>query len=151
MAWCKSSTRLPKDLVFLAQSDTTVGFGSQSRLRLDLIKSRSSGKHYITAITSLALAPRVPQKYKNLVRRSKKITFVVNGRSFRLTHLTPTSAYLRGFAWYYTTSANRSTESFDREFCFANADLIVEDSRGLKESRSSSIIKLGTRRLKKLR
>jgi tRNA A37 threonylcarbamoyladenosine synthetase subunit TsaC/SUA5/YrdC len=67
-----------ENLVFLTQTDTTIGFVSQNADRLSEIKQRPPHKHYIKAVDSLDTLKtfaRVPQIHKNRVRRAKKNNF----------------------------------------------------------------------------
>ena len=77
-----------RDLVFLTQTDTTIGFISQNAEKLTQIKQRPPHKHYIKALPSLKTLKsfaRIPNSHKNRVRRSKKTTFIMpNGDSYRV-------------------------------------------------------------------
>jgi len=88
---------------------------------------------------------------KNLVRRSKKTTFIVKNKAFRIASPHLDSQILRNIAWGYSTSANESGKHFDRTFCEAKADIIIEDAKGLFESSSSALIKINNTKKKRLR
>ena len=141
--------------VYLAQTDTTVGFLSQDTKRLAHIKGRPASKPFLIAVASLRLLQkfaRVPKTYKNRVRRSKRTTFVYpNNQAVRIVQDTRHKRFLQKFGWMYSTSANRSGKHFDRDFAYHVADIIVEDSRGFFEGEPSSLIKLGRKRAKRLR
>jgi len=148
MVRCKSNTRLSSLTlpVILTQTDTTVGFLSQNANKLYEIKSRDKTKPFIKVYkdfkTFLNSGNRVPNSKKNLVRRSKKTTFIVKNRAFRVAKIDLDSQVLRDIKWNYSTSANKSKESFNREFCEEKADIIVEDKNFLHECSSSSLIKI---------
>jgi hypothetical protein len=95
---------------------------------------------------------RVPKKYKKLVRHSKKTTFVYpNKRAIRVVKSDRHFKFLRKFDYLYSSSANITKKRFDIEFATKRADIVVEDSRGLLESSSSQLLKLGRNTLKKIR
>jgi len=157
MVRCKSTTRLfsIKKFIILTQTDTTVGLLSQDDKQLYSIKSRDTKKPFIKVLcnfkTLTNLNYRIPQDKKNLVRRAKKTTFVVKNKAFRVTAHKLNSQILRNLPWSYSTSANLSGKHFDRVFCEDKADIIIENSYGLKENSSSKLLKLGHKKIRKLR
>ena len=132
-----------KNLVFLTQTDTTIGFVSQNAEKLTQIKQRPPHKHYIKALPSLKTLKsftRVPNSHKNRVRRSKKTTFIMpNGHSYRVVQDTHHLLLLNRLGWAYTTSANLSSEAYDESFAKENADVIITP---LKQNRSASKISI---------
>lgn len=142
-----------KDKVFLTQTDTTIGFVSQNADKLTQIKQRPPHKHYITAVNSLEtlkVFTRVPQKYKNRVRRARKTTFVMpNGHSFRLIKDKHHLLLLDRLKWAYTTSANLSNEAYDESFAREMTDVIIEPIKETKQA--SRIYRLGKYALKRIR
>ena len=142
-----------KDKVFLTQTDTTIGFVSQNRKKLDEIKNRPTNKHYIKAVNSLKtlkLFTRVPKAHKNRVRRSKKTTFIMpNSHSYRLIRDKHHLLLIERLKWAYTTSANISGESYDVKFAKEQADVIIEPLNVSKKA--STIYKLGKKNIKKVR
>jgi len=142
-----------KACVFLAQTDTTVGFISQNADKITVIKQRPSYKHYITAVNSfhtLKTLARVPQQHKNRVRRSTKTTFVMpNKESYRVIFDVQHLLLLDRLKWVFTSSANLSNEAYDETFAKNMADVIIEPLLGSKEA--SRIYKLGTNTLKRIR
>lgn len=143
-----------KNMVFLAQTDTTVGFLSHNEIKLNKIKKRDDNKPCIECLTSLHVRNmRIPEKYKNYARRAQKITFILkNGYSFRVVKDTAHKNFLNKFGGFmYSTSANKTDDSFDLLFCLKTANIIVEDDRGLVENQASKIIKLGRKRARKIR
>ena len=141
--------------VILTQTDTTVGFLSQDAARLYEIKSRKKSKPFIKVYsnfeTLLACGNRVPSNQKNRIRRSKKTTFIVKDRAFRVAKSLLNSTILQNSTWHFSTSANESNKEFDREFCENKADIIIEDKNALRESVSSSLIKMNNVKRKKIR
>jgi tRNA A37 threonylcarbamoyladenosine synthetase subunit TsaC/SUA5/YrdC len=147
-----SSIEMP---VLLTQTDTTVGFLSQNAQKLYEIKSRPQTKPFIKVYKDFKSfkqdGNRVATGRKNLVRRSKKTTFIINNFSFRVANITLDSQILRDTPWFYSTSANKSAESFNRDFCESKADIIIEDWHSLSEKDASSLIKINSKKRRKLR
>jgi tRNA A37 threonylcarbamoyladenosine synthetase subunit TsaC/SUA5/YrdC len=142
-----------KNLVFLTQTDTTIGFVSQNADRLSDIKQRPPHKHYIKAVNSLhtlEIFTRVPKIHKNRVRKSHKTTFIMpNGHSYRVIQDKHHLLLLDRLGWAYTSSANLSNESYDEHFAHTMADVIIGP---LKEiTQASHIYKLGTHTIKRIR
>ncbi len=152
MVKCKSNPRLSS--VVLTQTDTTVGFLSQDANALYEIKERSSKKQFIKVYRDFKIFSstcRVPNNQKNIIRRSKKTTFIVKNKAFRVAQSSLNSEVLRASTCSYSTSANKSNESFNRDFCEDKADIIIEDKNSLSESSSSTLIKLNNLKRRKLR
>jgi tRNA A37 threonylcarbamoyladenosine synthetase subunit TsaC/SUA5/YrdC len=141
--------------VILAQTDTTVGFLSHDAQKLYSIKSRPQTKPFIKVYKDfrsfLSDGKRVVRNRRNMVRRSKKTTFIINNFSFRVAKSELNSRILRDSSWFYSTSANRSGEKFSRDFCESKADIIVEDKGALFENSSSVIIKINSKKQRRLR
>ena len=140
------------NLVFLTHTDTTIGFVSQNKDKLDDIKRRPRDKKYIKAVNSLSTlkkSTRVPTKYKNRVRRANKTTFIINQNSYRVikdkTHL----VLLNRLKWAYTTSANLSGDKYNEAFAKAKADVIISSFK--QNSVASSIYKIGRDKIQKIR
>ena len=142
-----------KDLVFLTQTDTTIGFISQNAEKLTQIKQRPPYKHYIKALPSLKALisfTRVPDIHKNRVRRAKKTTFIMqNGLSYRVVKDKHHLLLLRRLGWAYTTSANLSNEAYDEDFARESTDIVITPLK--HKSSASNIYKLGKTTLKRIR
>jgi len=142
-----------KKLVFLTQTDTTIGFISQDADRLTQIKQRPPHKHYIKAVNSLQTLKtftRVPSSHKNRVRRAIKTTFILpNGYSYRVVKNRHHLLLLNRLKWAYTTSANLSNQPYDEDFAKKAADVIVAPLNETKQA--SQIYKLGNYALKRIR
>ena len=141
--------------VILTQTDTTVGFLSQDSQKLFEIKAREQNKQFLKVYGTfkdfLLDSNRVPNSQKKRIRRAKKTTFIVKNRAFRISPTNLHSQVLRNYRWQYSTSANESTKSFEREFCESKADIIIENSEGLSEKQSSSLLKVNASKIRKLR
>ena len=143
-----------KGEILLVQTDTTVGFLSQNKQRLDDVKKRESSKPYLINFFDFKTFKkymRVPKIRKKEVRRAKKTTFVVKNQAFRVAKPKPSSAFLREIGWCYSTSANLSFHTFDREFAYSGADVIIENQDGLFEKKASAIYKINSKRKIRLR
>jgi len=142
-----------KKLVFLTQTDTTVGFVSQDAQKLTDIKQRPTHKYYIKAVNSLQTLKtftRVPSKHKNRVRRSHKTTFILpNTHSYRVIKNSHHLLLINRLQWAYTTSANLSYQDYDETFAKKYADVIIEPLKENKEA--SRIFKLGKSTIKRIR
>ena len=141
--------------VYLAQTDTTVGFLSQDAKRLAHIKGRPASKPFLIAVASLRLLQkfaRVPKTYKNRVRRSKRTTFIYpNNQAVRIVQDTRHKRFLQKFGWMYSTSANKSGKHFDQTWARNQADIVVYEPCGFFEGEPSRLVKLGKKKLRRLR
>ncbi|MEA3374216.1 MAG: hypothetical protein U9Q62_11085 [Campylobacterota bacterium] len=141
--------------VLLAQTDTTVGFLSKNSDALIRVKERPSHKQFLKVYaqwkTFKADGGRIPKAQRSYLRRAEKTTFIIKGNAYRVVNSGEHHNLLRPYGWLYSTSANQSGKEYERSFCEASADIIVEDFRGFKESLPSSIELLGKRKRRKLR
>ncbi|MCT7596377.1 Sua5 YciO YrdC YwlC family protein [Aliarcobacter butzleri] len=143
-------------LVYLVQTDTTVGFSSSNDEKLSAIKKRPNSKKILNTVDSfitLNRNARVPKNFRKLVRNSKKTTFIYpNLNSFRVVSKdSKFYDFISKFFVLYSTSANETTKNFEINYASKNADVIVENADGFYETTASSIIKLSKKRFKKLR
>lgn len=139
----------------LTQTDTTVGFLSQNAEKLYEIKSRETHKPFIKVYSNfqifVACGNRVPNNFKSTIRRSKKTTFIVKNKAFRVAKSMLDSNIMKNSTWHFSTSANEAGKNFDREFCEHKADIIIENKERLTEQSSSSLYKLNNIKRKKIR
>ena len=147
---------MDSSLVYLVQTDTTVGFSSLNDEKLSLIKQRPTSKkilHTVDSFKTLNQNARVPKKFRKIVRNSKKTTYIYpNLKSFRLVNQNSKFYdFIHKFGILYSTSANKTTESFNKDFAISNADILVEDQRDFFETKASRILKISKKRLKILR
>jgi tRNA A37 threonylcarbamoyladenosine synthetase subunit TsaC/SUA5/YrdC len=141
--------------IYLTQTDTTVGFLSQDKEKLNKIKNRPANKPVLREVDSLETLKsftRVPNKFGKFVRRARKITFIYpNGESFRVVKDKRHLEFLKKFKWMYSTSANQHKKRFDINWAYEKADIIVESKEGLFEGEASKIYKLSKNKIKKIR
>lgn len=141
--------------VLLAQTDTTVGFLSQDADALTRIKQRPPDKPYLKVFADWRIfsenGGRVPRSHRRFLRRAKKTTFILKNQAYRIVNSGEHHQLLKTYRWFYSTSANQSGHAFERSFCEANADIIVQDYRGFYESRPSTILRLGRQKRRRLR
>jgi len=140
-------------LLFLTDTDTTVGFLSKDPQRLDRAKKRPASKHYITALPSLkelTARTRIPRKFRSRIRRSRRESYIFpSGRSYRIVRDARHLLLLRRLKWAYTSSANLSETPFDEAYAREAADVTVEP---LGPPRAPSrIYRLGRRKMRRLR
>lgn len=140
--------------IILTQTDTTVGFLSQDASLLIHAKRRDEGKPFLKVFASLKVLQehtRIPLKHRIWLRHASKTTFVVHNQALRYVRQEPHASLILKYGWLYSTSANESGQHFDRTYCEAQSDLIIEDSRGLSECAPSKIFKLTSTKFKRLR
>ncbi|MBE0495128.1 MAG: Sua5 YciO YrdC YwlC family protein [Campylobacterales bacterium] len=141
--------------VYLVQTDTTVGFLSQDKAKLNAIKGRDPTQPCLKSVATckdLQAHARVPNSFKKWVRYAKKTTFLFpNGEALRRVDAPEHAAFLRPFGWMYSTSANPTGKGFDVAFAKAQADVVVEDARGFFEAPPSRLIQLGRNRARRKR
>lgn len=147
-----------KNSLFLAQSDTTVGFLSRDNKKLAKAKNRESNKKFLQVTYSfkrLKSKVRVPKRFSRFIRYSKKSTFIYsNGEAFRVIFSSKFDYHielLKKLDFCYSSSANLSGESFEREFALKTCDIIVFDREEFSEKTSSKIYKIYKKKLKRLR
>ncbi len=143
-------------MIFLAQSDTTIGFLGRDALALNALKGRERGQKILIELASLELLKqrvRVPGRFKNRVRRARRCTFIYpkNQQAFRVVQDARHLRFLRHFGWLYSTSANLTGQDFNLQWARGVSDVIIQDARGLKSASASEIYFLGSKRLKKIR
>ncbi|MCX2682627.1 Sua5 YciO YrdC YwlC family protein [Campylobacter sp. MIT 21-1685] len=143
--------------IYLAQTDTTAGFLSKNKELLNRIKNRALNKPCIITIARLCELQNfthIPNKYKNLVRKAKKTSFIYpNGKTLRVVHEGKHRQFLLENGWFYSSSANAHGKKFDEAW----AKKIIDKNKGIIldeeffEGRSSVIYKLSRLRRRKIR
>jgi tRNA A37 threonylcarbamoyladenosine synthetase subunit TsaC/SUA5/YrdC len=134
-------------LVYLVQTDTTVGFSSSNDEKLSLVKQRPTSQKILQTVDSfrtLNQNTRIPKKYRRMVRKSNKTTFIYpNGLSFRVV---PKESnfydFIHKFNILYSTSANKTGQKFEKNFAFSNSDILVFTKNNFFETSASKIIKI---------
>ena len=147
---------MDSSLVYLIQTDTTVGFSSLNDEKLSTIKQRPTSKkilHTVDYFKTLNENTRVPKNFRKKVRNSKKTTFIYpNTKSFRVVHRNSNFYdFIYKFNILYSTSANKTGEKFDKDFAIIGANIVVEDKKGFFETKASTIIKLSKKTMKIVR
>ncbi|GAA6911965.1 hypothetical protein AOH259_13160 [Helicobacter pylori] len=132
-------------LVYLVQSDTTIGLLSKDSEKLNALKGRPKNQSVLiesTDFTTLKSLVRTPNAFKNLIRRSLKTTFIYpNSKAVRVVRGRH-GDFLKRFKTLYSTSANLTQYAYDEEIASKLADAVVSDERGLFESSSSKMFRL---------
>jgi len=143
---------LKSDLIYLVQTNTTIGFLSQNLEKLNKIKNRPPNKKFLKVVSEYSLLPRTPKKHRKRVRRTpNNNTYVIKNEAYRVITEPHHKEFLKKFKWMYSSSANESGKNFDKEFAIKNADVLVMDKRGYFESEPSKIFKINKHKIKKLR
>lgn len=143
-------------MLYLAQSDTTVGFLSRDARCINLAKGRDEFQEVLQTVASfkvLKTLSRIPKKHRNFVRRSSKSTFILaNKKAARV--VSKSSAHHRlvhSFGAIYSSSANMTKKAFNKEEAFHKSDIIVKDSRGFFEDEASKLYKLSNSKIQRIR
>ena len=145
-----------KDLIYLVQTDTTVGFSSSNDEKLSSIKQRPNSQKILQTLDSfhtLKDKTRVPKNFRKKIRNSKKTTFIyTNKNSYRVISKDDDFFdFIKRFNNLYSTSANLTKNSFDIDFAFKNSDIIVYTKEDFCEKSSSDIFMLSKNKMKKIR
>ncbi len=143
-------------LVYLVQTDTTVGFSSSNDEKLSSIKQRIKSKKILQTLDSFLTLQnniRVPKKFRKKVRNLKKTTCIYPSlQSFRVIDQESNyHIFIKKFNALYSTSANLSGNNFDFDFANSNSDIIVFSKDKFKETSSSSIYKINKKKIIKIR
>ncbi len=132
--------------IYLIQTDTTVGFLSKDYQNLNIIKERNINQDCLMVVSSLRELKelvRVPNSFKKAIRYSSKTTYIYNNKkAIRVVNKPIHKNFLKLFGFFYSTSANKTKNSFNFEFAYNKSDIIVFDSRGFFEDSPSKIYKL---------
>jgi tRNA A37 threonylcarbamoyladenosine synthetase subunit TsaC/SUA5/YrdC len=142
-------------LVYLTQTDTTIGFLSSDDKKLSMIKKRDLNKKTLQVVDSfhtLQKKIRVPKKFRKIVRNSKKTTFIYPTKeAFRVVGSDfKHHSFLKKFNTLYSTSANITQNNFDKEFAIQSANTIVYNGE-FKEATPSFIYKLSKSKKSQIR
>ncbi|EGH5967736.1 Sua5 YciO YrdC YwlC family protein [Campylobacter coli] len=140
-------------MIYLAQTDTTAGFLSKNLEEINALKGRAKDQPCL--ITSakfdeLKKIVRVPNQFKNWVRRAKKTTFIYpNNQAVRIVKDCKYAQFLEKMGCFYSSSANKHGQKFDELWARSVADVVVDEI--FVENTPSKIIKLHRKKLKKIR
>ncbi|ASM39524.1 Sua5/YciO/YrdC/YwlC family protein [Campylobacter sp. RM12327] len=140
-------------MIYLAQTDTTAGFLSKNLKELNKIKNRNKNQPCLITVSKLKelnKLTRIPDKFKNLVRKAKKTTFLYpNKKAIRVVKNSPHSKFLDEHGWMYSTSANLHGEKFDLNYAKSVCDIVVDNE--FFEDLPSKIYKISNTNIKKIR
>jgi len=147
---------LNPSLVYLTQTDTTVGFLSQADKKLSRAKQRDSKQKTLQVVDTLRTLKqfiRVPNLHKKTIRNAKNSTFIYpNQNAFRVVHHNSKHQnFLQKFNLMYSTSANKTKNSFNLEYALNNSDIIVYTKENFQEKKASSIYKISKNKKIKIR
>lgn len=147
---------MDKNKVYLAQSDTTIGFLCGNCEKLSQIKKRDKWQKILRVVDSfcnLKKYSRTPNKYKKFVRKSKLTTFIYpNKESFRVVSSSlEHHDFVAKFNCIYSTSANETKKTFSFDYAYDKSDIVVFNKDDFFESKSSSILKVSKTKMQKIR
>ena len=141
-----------KNLIYLVQTNTTVGFLSQNLDKLNNIKKRPPNKKFLKVVDSFSLLPRVPKKYRKRIRyTTNKNTYIIKKEAYRVIRENNHQEFLKKFSWNYSSSANESGKNFEEKFAFENSDVILYNKKGFFEKEPSKIFKISKNKIRRLR
>jgi len=142
-------------VVYLIQSDTTVGFAAAEPEVLNRLKGRPEHQPVLQTLASLKelyVQTRIPKFARKTVRNAVKSTFIYqDGEARRVVSGGEYGFFLERFGTHYSTSANPSGGRFDPVWAEAAADVVVTTPEGFGEHAASSIYRLTRRSLTQLR
>ncbi|WP_459895319.1 Sua5 YciO YrdC YwlC family protein [Campylobacter concisus] len=140
-------------MIFLAQTDTTAGFLSKDYKEINRAKIRDINKPCLITTAKFSVLnelTRVPRKYKNFIRRSRKTTFLYpNLKAIRVVKECEHEKFLAKFDWLYSSSANKNGQNFNVTWARSVADEVVDDY--FFEDAPSKIYKISQTKIKRLR
>lgn len=147
---------MDKSLVYLAQTDTTVGFLSSDDKKLAAIKQRNPNQKILQVVDSfktLKQFTRIPKRYRKTVRNSKKTTFIYpNKKGYRVVDKDDFHQnFLKKVNCLYSTSANLTKNRFNDKFAIDKSDIIIYSSNSFDEKNASSIYLLSQSKILKMR
>jgi tRNA A37 threonylcarbamoyladenosine synthetase subunit TsaC/SUA5/YrdC len=133
-----------------------VGFLSHDFKKLNSIKNRPFHKEVLSVVDSfgtLKKHTRIPNKYKNRIRRATLTTFIYpNKKSFRLVDKnSPHYNFVKKHNIIYSTSANIHNQTFNKDFAILQSDIIIYQKDDFQENNSSHIFKLSNHKISKIR
>ncbi len=143
------------NIIYLTQTDTTVGFLSTSPQKLAEAKNRDVNQPFLLCMDSFKKQKqltRTPKKFRSLVRRSKKTTFLYpNKKAIRVVKDEAHNQLLKKFDFLYSTSANENKKSFSYSYATEKAAIMIETEKSFFETSPSPILKLGKIKISSLR
>jgi len=147
---------LNSSLIYLTQTDTTVGFLSSNDKKLSGAKQRDNKQKILQVVSnykSLNNLVRVPKKHKKFIRRAKTTTIIYpNKLAFRVVNNNSSHQnFLKKFNVMYSTSANKTKNTFNENYAINNSDIIVYTKENFIEKKASSIYKINKLKIKKIR
>ena len=143
------------DIIFLAQTDTTVGFLSTNPTLLAKAKKRDPKQPFLRCVDTFVKQKklvRTPKKFRSLVRRSQKTTFLYpNQHAIRVVKDERHNQLLKKFDFLYSTSANAHQKDFSLSFAIEQADIMIEEPEGYHQVPPSPLLKLTKNKIFSLR
>jgi len=150
------SIELNPDLIYLTQTDTTVGFLSSNDKKLSGAKQRDPNQKTLQVLSNyktLTNLVRVPTKHKKFIRRAKNSTIIYpNSLAFRVVEQNSQHQnFLKKFTQMYSTSANKTKNNYNANYAMNNSDVVVYSKEEFREKKASNIYKVNKLKIKKIR
>ena len=147
---------MDKNLVYLVQTDTTVGFVSADKKRLNIIKKRSLEKEILQVVKNFKVLQqhtRVPSRYKKFIRNLKNTTIIYpDGMAYRVVDKNSKHyEFIKKFDILYSTSANKTGKDFDMQYATSCADVVLYTQEGFRQLNASQIYKINNKKIKRIR
>ena len=143
------------DKIILTQTDTTVGFLSTNPQKLAEAKKRDVTQPFLLCVDTFKKQKRLtrtPKKFRSLVRRSRKTTFLYpNKKAIRVVKDDEHNQLLKKFDFLYSTSANENKKPFSLSYATDKADIMIETAKGFSEVTPSPIMILSKTKISILR
>lgn len=141
-------------LVYLTQTDTTVGFLSQADEKLCSAKQRDSKQKILQVVDSfktLKKLVRVPNRHKKAIRYAKNTTIIYpNKLAFRVVPKNSNHQnFLQKFHIMYSTSANKTKNNFNLDYAIQHSNILVYTKENFIEKKASSIYRVN--KIKKIK
>ena len=143
-------------LIYLTQTDTTVGFLSSDDKKLASAKQRDAKQKILQVVTTFKNVKkqvRVPHRHKKFIRNANRTTFIYpNSLAFRVVNKESSHQnFLQKFDLMYSTSANKTKNRFDEKYALQKCDIAVYTKNQFVEKQASKIYKINRTKIKKIR
>lgn len=105
----------------------------------------------VASLDKLKNQTRVPQKYKKMLRRASKSTFLYpNKKAIRVSMDIRHNLFLDKFDYLYSSSANFHKQSFSFSKIRPFVDIVIKDSL-FQEKEPSKMYKINNTKIKRIR
>ena len=143
-------------LIFLVQTDTTVGFLSNDSIKISSIKNRPSSKKILQEVDSFKTLKnklRIPKNFRKQIRNSNITTYIYpNNESYRVvSNQSNHHRFIKKFNILYSSSANITKHKFDIKYALEKSDISLNTNEDYSEKKPSKIYKINKNNMIKIR